>query len=154
MSRKYELMGMAAMIPGMQLAIEVMQAQLDQMRAALAQAQNDDHAPLRKVGRPRKAESVVVKDPTRGGWSADPEERKREMARRLAARQAKPKIRMKSAQKLHPRDAQHPNHEQWLRAVSKASKRSWAALSPAERQARIDATNAGRAVARANGAAA
>lgn len=86
----YEAMGRAALLPGIQYAVEQMQRMLDDMREALAGLQNG-HAPKR-VGRPRKSETDLFElrkknasaNP-RGYWAKmTPEERSAEMARRMA----------------------------------------------------------------------
>jgi len=111
-TKKYALMGMAAMLPGMELAVEVLQRQIAEMRAALNGLQEAEALPTAK----RK-----VND-NRGGWPADPQARKEEMARRLAARKANSK-----------------GHK-----LSEAAKERWAAMSTRQRKARLAAMEAGK----------
>jgi hypothetical protein len=88
----------------------------------------------RKVGRPKK-EAARVRP---SGWSADPNERKAEMRRRMAKRKAK------AATKLHPRDVDHPDHAQWLAKLRSGMKRRWRGLSPKEREAHLQRMTAAR----------
>jgi hypothetical protein len=111
----YAQMGMAALLPGMQHMLELMQAQLDDFRRQLQGLQN----PVRKRGRPRKQAA----EPSKFGWSDDPEERSREMRRRMA-----------KWGKNKPSESE----------LSKQRKRQWAALSPAKRKARLAAMQAGK----------
>jgi hypothetical protein len=62
------------------------------------------------------------RDKARYGWPDDPGERKKEMARRVAARAAKTKGEK----------------------ISTAQKTAWAAMSPRQRKARLAAMAAGR----------
>ena len=141
---KYMQMGMAALLPGLQLAIETMQKHLDEMRADLARMQNGDRP---KRGRPAKTVREVIDGRNRYGWPADPEERKAEMKRRLAAR----------GRKLQPKDPGHPDHERWRANLSKARKKAWAAMTPRQQKERLRKMAAGKLpvarLAKANGAA-
>ena len=114
-TQRYALMGMAAMLPGMEFAVEILQQQIAEMRAVLTDLQSADEPAVQS---------------RRGGWPADPEERKAEMARRVNVRAAKTK-----GQK-----------------ISEAGKATWAGLSVRQRKARLAAMAAGRK--RANGLAA
>jgi hypothetical protein len=73
------------------------------------------------------------------GWPADPEERKREMARRNKVTLAKRKAATKKMGGAAIRDK-----EAWRKSVSKAAKAAWAKLTPAERAAKIARITAGR----------
>ena len=128
----YEQMGIAALLPGMVHAVELMENQINQMRARLAALQ-EDAAPARRVGRPR---GTATNGTVRSGWPADPEERKLEMARRRAKRAAN--------LKLHPRDPRHPQHAEWVAKVSKAAKKRWNSMSPDQREARLKSMAAGQ----------
>ena len=93
----YEQMGIAAMIPGMQHMIDLMQRELDAMRAQLAQAQNGGSAldAVRKYKRGMPLwveEEFARKSKATGGWWAKltPEERSAEMKRRYASRKDRP----------------------------------------------------------------
>ena len=137
-SSKYEQMGMAALLPGMTYAIELVQKQLDEMRAQLDGIVNGDVAEPKKQGR---AKGSKMADAARSGWPDDPEERRREMKRRIAKR-------AKNA------EAAGVN----LRAkIAHGQKAAWASYTPAQRKRRIAAVMAGKMAAKAkhvNGAAA
>lgn len=138
--------GYASLLTGLQYAVDELQKHLDEIRAKLAAIQGRP-----RLGRPPKAMATAA-DPLRGaagrmGWSSDPEERKREMARRQAVAEAKrggkPGPKPGTA-KLHPRDAAHPGHAKWLKRTRAAAKRLWANMSPAERKSRTDNMTAAR----------
>jgi hypothetical protein len=122
----YAQMGLATLIPGMQRMIELMQGELDKMHAQLARLQG---ASPRKVltrgtvGRPRKVSTGAT------GWPSDPEERSREMRRRMKVRAAK--------KATHPRDPNHPGHAEWKKNVSAAAKKRWADMSFKARKERM-----------------
>jgi hypothetical protein len=73
------------------------------------------------VSRREKAQSL---NRTRYGWPADPDERKRQMARRLDV------ARANARKKSHPRDPGHPDHQAWVERMRKANRRTWKNLSP------------------------
>jgi hypothetical protein len=129
----YAVMGVAALLPGMQFMIEQMQAKLDDMRAMLAGLQTGERP---RRGRPpgsAKAEGA------RSAWAGmTAEERSIEMKRRFAVRMAK------QTGKMHPRDPNHPKHQEFAAKVRKAQKRAWANLTPAQRKARLARMLAGR----------
>jgi hypothetical protein len=128
----YAQMGVAALLPGMQHMLTLMQVQLDEMRARLGLLQNGGGAARKKRVRRlhRKAPSP---NRTRYGWPADPEDRRKEMARRREV------ARSNARKKSHPRDPGHPDHEAWVEKMRKANRRTWKNLSPADRKARIQA---------------
>lgn len=146
----YEQMGRAALVPGMQHMIELMQAQLDEFRRALGQLQE----PVRRgPGRP-KVDHVDPEVRSRGSasyWAKmTPEERSAEMRRRqqVAAglkpgRKMPPKAEAKPL-KMHPRDPRHPGHGAWLKTMRKAQKKAWDRLTPAQRTERQNRMKAGR----------
>jgi hypothetical protein len=105
----YEQMGMAALLPGMQFAIECMQRQLDEMRAQLAQMQNGRQ--------PAKKSRSMKQNPSKVGnigWPADPAARSAEMKRRMAVARAKaPKIK-------------GPGSPAFAKRASNAAKARWA----------------------------
>jgi hypothetical protein len=78
--RSYAQMGMAAMLPGMEYALELMQRQINEIRESLSHLQQLDHT----------ARNLPAKRQTKG-WSDDPEERRAEMARRMQVARAKVK---------------------------------------------------------------
>lgn len=136
----YEQMGIAAMIPGMQHMIDLMQRELDSMREQLAQAQNGGNARSflneRKRGRPPKliegsfrvdGESAAAKEFSRKSrasssfWAKmSAEERSAEMRRRGMVRKDSRKAKL-SADK----------------ASSSSRKGYWASMSPEERKAEM-----------------
>jgi len=136
----YAQMGVAALIPGMQRMIELMQHELDMMRARLTGMQE----PRKKMGRPRKVVTAVVTgEKLPSGWPADPEERKLEMARRMAARGTKRKKRTKAVvQSMVNKD--HPDHEKFRKKMKRIAKRRWANMTPRERKVKLAAMQAGR----------
>ena len=110
----WEAMGIAAMIPGLQHAAEIIQRQLDALREQLAALQNGAAPPIRR-GRPPKAKAAPAKRHGGGGWSTDPEERSREMIRRNAVIKAK---------------------EEWLQKA--VNRRKWEAATEAQRKAMVE----------------
>jgi hypothetical protein len=114
----YAEMGIAALLPGMQHMLTLMQGQLDEMRATLANLQNGG-ARKKKLGRPPGTNAKS----SASGWPADPEERSREMKRRMAVAAEK---------KAQPS------------ALSIARKKAWAGLSVRDRKRRIAAMQAGK----------
>lgn len=117
----YEQMGRACLIPGMQHMIDLMQRELDAMRAQLALAQNGGNAldAVREAKKKRKS-------PT-GGWWANktPEERSAEMARRYLKRKDRPPT---------GRPAQGGDH---YGKVSAGQKGYWAKMTAEERKAEV-----------------
>jgi len=95
------------------------------------QAQALLEAPLPRRGRPLKAGRLG------SGWSADPAERKREMARRQEVARAKRKKKPRGGAAIKDK-------ETWRENVRKAAKAAWERLSPAERKAKIARVQAGR----------
>lgn len=123
--RHYAASGMAAYLPGMVYMIEIMQRELDAMRARLVSLQE----PRRKMGRPPKA---IVGAKLASGWPADPEERSAEMKRRMQNRDSK--RRQRAAKAVKPQTTE----------LSKQRKKAWAALSPAKKKKRLAAMLAGK----------
>lgn len=142
----YAQMGMAALLPGFQYALELMQRQLDEFRATLAALQNGAAPAKRGPGRLRNAPLPVAGSgqltargtPLKKGYWAQftPEERVAEMRRRREVQMANKAV--------HPRDPRHPGHAEWLRTVGKAAKKSWAKLTPAQKRDRLAKMAAGR----------
>jgi hypothetical protein len=133
----FEAMGLAAMLPGMQHMITLMQRELDNMRAALARIQE------RQNGYEETAEETAP----RGKGSAQaaywarmtPEERSAEMTRRLMLRDKKSAAKTAGADldRLHPRDVRSPRHEAWVKKMRAANKRTWSNYTPEQRAARV-----------------
>lgn len=137
--KKYAPHGMAAMLPGIQMMAEVLPALIrefaeeweTQVKAAFGISSMDtmlnEFAQLeplkvkRPRGRPRKgstlAAATAAPEPPKliNGWPVDPEERKKEMARRRAARGPR-------AEKERRRKISESNKARWAAAqLEKAS---------------------------------
>jgi len=136
---EFAQMGIAALLPGMQYMLDLMQQALSEKRDLLTALQDGigEVSQQKRIGRPPGA-----KNKRANGWPADPEERKAEMARRQKVAAAK------RGEKLHPRDPGHPDHAKWVASIGKRTKKAWAAMSPAKRKARLVAMAAGRARAK------
>jgi hypothetical protein len=133
---KYAQMGLAALIPGMQRMIELMQHELDMMRERLTGLQE----PRKKTGRPPKA---IAGEKLASGWPADPEERKAEARRRMQNRDSKRRQRAaKAAKSMVSKDS--PDHDKFRKKMKQAAKRRWANMSFKERKAKLAAMRAGR----------
>ena len=153
----YAQMGIAALLPGMTHMVELMQGELDRMRAMLAGMQNGNGAKRPSRGTDeyraydreahRRARARKKSDP--GGLNAKDkpirdsywasmtaEERSAEMKRRQAIAAGK--------KKLHPRDVAHPEHAAWAAKLSKARKKAWARLTPEEQKAKLAHMAAGQ----------
>jgi len=133
----YAQMGLATLIPGMQRMMELMQRELDSMRAQLAALQAPKPRKVTTPGtvsRPRKVSTGAR------GWPADPLERSNEMKRRQRVAAAK--------RATHSSDPNHPNHAAWLKKVSNAAKSRWAKMSVRARKERLAAMQAGKAKSR------
>lgn len=93
---RFARMGMAAMMPGMVYMIELMQEQLDQLRAMIGMVQPEPQAPIRVTNKllERHDDGTLTykKRRAKGAGSywdkLSPEERSAEMQRRMAKRQA------------------------------------------------------------------
>ena len=107
---RYALYGRACLIPGIQRSIECLQEMLDEIRNQLAGV--EEVKPKRVYVRKKKAKKG-------GGWSEDPEERKAEMARRLAKR-APDKRQPPASTGNHPSHRDHPGHDAWVKKTLKA----------------------------------
>ena len=147
----YEAMGIAAMLPGMQHMITLMQRALDDMRATLARVQDRKANYEEEAGEATEATGNPVMSAQKKYWAAmTPKERAAEMRRRGMMGRAKKqpttgKLTKRGVPaKMHPRDPRHPGHEEYIRKLGKVSKASWANLSPADRDARVAKTLEGR----------
>lgn len=141
---QYAQMGLAALLPGMQRMVELMQQALDEQRALLLNLQHNGSA--RRTAKVTKSKIVSRAHVARSGWPADPGERSKEMKRRQAV--AREKQFAERAQHLHPRDAGHPDHAKWLAKMKRTTKRHWDSLSPAARKRKIAQLNEARMRAR------
>ena len=141
------------MIPGFQKAIDVLQAELNLIKAEMYQiqdllSQRNTPTAAMVIAESRRLESPVViagkkrgrPKKAQGYWaSMSAGERSAEMVRRRAKGQGR-----RPKERLHPRDEGHPDHEQWLANVKRASNKAWNNLSPRERKRRIKAMNEAR----------
>ena len=139
----FAALGMAALLPGMQHMVTLMQEQTDQLRAELAAAMNINEHPETPLVAPRRGRPPGVKEaePRRSGWPDDPEERKAEMARRKAVGASK--------KATHPRDPRHPGHDAWLKKLRAAQKKRWDGLTPAQQKAQLRKMTKASAASRA-----
>jgi hypothetical protein len=121
----YTQMGMAALLPGMQYALEQMHKLVEDFREQLAGLQN---------GSGKTTTNKVGKKIATGYWDKmTPEQRSAEMKRRMASRSG-----------LHPRDSKHPKHNEWLRKVRLANRRRWESMTPQQQREQMSAAGAGR----------
>lgn len=172
-NQRYYQWGMAAAIPGLQHAIDTLQAELDNIRIQLhafmgkaesARAAIDvvrvtaEAAPVvvefkhRQLKAPAKAKRA--KASMKGYWaSMTPEERSQEMQRRMKVRgkakpqvklQGEPKLTFAERLKLHPRDVRSPRHDDWVKKVAKAQRARFENMSVREKKAWQAAMQAGR----------
>jgi len=151
----YAQMGMAAMLPGMVRMVELMQTQVDELRAQLGQMQ----PPKKKMGRPSKADleqraaadaGQLARSPrangAASGWPADPEARRAEMRRRMQVAAAKNGQSLVKArfQPNHPRNVDHPDHAKWVAKMKKGRKKAWAAMTEAQQKEQVQKMVAGQ----------
>jgi hypothetical protein len=164
----YERWGMAAAIPGLQLAIDQLQAYLDRIRAAvngLAQMEIAETIPgeAKKRGpKPGSLDHATASERNKSYWAKmTPEERSKEMERRYlvsigkAPSKAEQPWRRKQAGKRGParryrqEDGAKSTKSKSLtpkarKKVGEGQRAAWANYSPAERQRRINAALEGR----------
>jgi hypothetical protein len=135
---KYEQMGLAATLPGMINAVEVLQGEIDRMRAVLGYAQERGAAPDENEGQELTGQKAY--------WAKmTPEQRKSEMARRGMMGRAKRAAKKRAAKKngaasdevdidrLHPRDPRSPRHDAYIRKLRKSQKAYWATVPAGKR---------------------
>ena len=113
----FEQMGKAALIPGMQYMLDMMQKQLDEFRAAL-----------------NGVSKIKERKPNTYWQSMTPEERSAEISRRHKVTLAK----------SHPRNPDHPDHEKWLEKMRKGGKARWAKMTPTQKKSHLKAMNDGK----------
>ena len=127
--------GASAMRPGLALAREVFNRVLDALEqhfvvALTPQATRRGRPPGGSSKYARRQELLAGAKP-RSGWSDDPEERRREMARRRAKwdKNVKtgPKVKMEKPVGNHPRDPRHPDHDKWVKKAARARRKALAA---------------------------
>jgi hypothetical protein len=124
--------GIAAMLPGFQMAIDLLEERVADLRSQLAGLQG---LGVPTVKMHRKSLPHPKKRKGSNGWSANPEERKADMQRRMAKR--KPAT--------HPRDKRHPQHDKWRETMRKAQLKRWGKMTVAEKKATQDKMQAGKA---------
>jgi hypothetical protein len=84
--KSYEKLGIAAMIPGMQHMIDLMQQELDRMREMLVDNPVED----KKIERDKKIRGAKMSNHMKKYWAKmTPEQRSKEFARRMAIRKKK-----------------------------------------------------------------
>jgi len=131
---------------GLEKMIEELQGKLAVVKGMAAPPVNGHP---RRRGRPPKTLLLAagVTAPAEGklasGWPADPEERRREMARRMA-KWHQPKTAPQREHKMHPRDRAHPDHAAWAAKMRAAQKKVWNRMTVAERKKRAADIAAGR----------
>ena len=135
-------LGMAALLPGMQHMLTLMQEELDRMRVYLAAGARIEAAPGLAIteitGRPALTYWTRSLEPPQ---PAVPKRRGRLPAQRIEA-EAPPV-------KLHPRDPRHPEHEAWLQTMKTSQQKVWERMTPAQRKKRVNKMLAARATAQA-----
>ena len=110
-------LGMAALLPGMQHMLTLMQEELDRMRVYLAAG----------------ARIEATLEPPQ---PAVPKRRGRPPAQQSEAEA--PRV------KLHPRDPRHPEHEAWLQTMKTSQQKVWERMTPAQRKKRVNKMLAAR----------
>lgn len=138
---EYAAAGMLALVPGFRYALDRMRELLEEFETQIAAMQAQ---PLMRSAARAPAPVSTGKQ----GWSNDPEERRREMMRRMAKRKRKAaKSEVKPAAKSaasHPRDPGHPKHAEWIANVSKAAKKRWEKMSVRDRKNKLALMAQGR----------
>lgn len=143
---KYEQMGIAALLPGMTFAVELIQKQLDEMRAQLTGIVFS--AEKRAVGRPKGSKNKRMAAGGQSWAGLTPEERSAEMKHRMALAK-----KNKAAQQAAPVNGKDPKYV----AAGKAAWTSRSKKAQREHIARMKAALAAKRAAQAkhvNGAAA
>jgi hypothetical protein len=143
--KDYSVFGIAALLPGMQHMVDLMQEQLDQFREQLEAAQTSK----KRIGRPPG--SVNKAQGPASFWAKmTPEQRRIEGQRRRAVAmgeapsQDHDPYRTKAKRKGHPRNPEHPGHEAWLAKLRAAQKKAWAGMSKVQQRAQKARMQAGR----------
>jgi hypothetical protein len=137
---KFAQMGMAALLPGMQHMLDLMEDHLKTFRAALAHAQSNgassngtEPEEPKKRGRPP---GLSNSDRSKSYWGKmTPEERTAEMSRRFEVHRQKAAAAAGAGNKAAAKKA---------RKVSNYQKNLWASYTPEERAERIRKAHAGR----------
>jgi len=140
-------MGLAALLPGMRYMIEYMTKAYEEQRDRLARLQGGNGLTKygKKLGRPLGTETSDKKKEGRGSsWgNMTKEQRSVEMKRRRQLGDAN-KLRKAQAAATHPRDPNHPKHQQWIDNLSKAQQASWGSLSEGQKKAKLNHMNKAR----------
>ena len=133
----YTQFGMAAIIPGWQYAIDLLQQQLDAFRADLAARQQ-------KPGSKPNTNSGALQY-----WARlTPKQRAAEMLRRGMTRtkhvSTSRKADTKAAPPTHPRDPLHPKHEEYLQKLRAGVRKRYKNMTPEQRKAQMASAIAAR----------
>lgn len=131
----YEQMGMAALLPGMQHVLAILEGHINEMRDQIAALQG--HPAKRGRGRPpmRHDDEQVAEVMKRGGnaqkkyWAKmTPEQRSAEMIRRQALWAKKIAVKEIKKKPAKPKiyDPAHPGNKAWLAKMSRLAKKRWA----------------------------
>jgi hypothetical protein len=132
---RFAIQGMTVNLWGMELMLERMQGEVSNLRTLLALHHEFE-------GEQKPALSEKRAQAGKRGWGGmTAEERSAEMRRRIEVR----KQNQAAAAGLHPRDPNHPNHEEWVAKMSKIRKQTWAKKTKAEKEAWKAAMKAGKA---------
>jgi hypothetical protein len=132
-------MGLAAMIPGLQRAIEIMQTELDDYRELLTRVQSGEAAVPKRGRQPAAAKSPGDNLTTKGEavkpgyWARmTADERKTEMRRRalkslksggdMRGLKGRKPEKKKLVQPNHPRNPGHPGHAAYIAKLTKAGR--------------------------------
>lgn len=144
-----EQAGLATKLVGLVEARELLDREIQKVRAQLDFAHNGGNARTFVEGRALTLDIGKSKEPkkndgrgkaARGYWARmTAEERAAEMQRRILVHQGKaPSSRAAGdVNSLHPRDARSPRHAAWVKKMRKANLERWASYTPEERAARV-----------------
>jgi len=130
-----------------QRRIDAFQRQIDALKALSPNAQPivvREILPVVREATERRRRRGIPN--LRTGWPDDPEERKKEMARRVAKRKPKPTPVVKVS-KLAPTDMRHPDnpgYQKWRRKIKRARRQAWAHMTAREQKKQLAAMVAGR----------
>ena len=149
-------MGRDIAVPGVELAINLLQELLADLKSKRIVSDGVVYvdAPFdpakRRIGRPPGSKNKSVGP---WGWSGmTAEERSVEMKRRQAVTEAKRAAKRGETVKvegMHPRDPNHPGHNQWIERLRASQKRAWASRGKKQQRVQLEKMRAGKASARA-----
>jgi hypothetical protein len=152
-------MGRDIAVPGVELAINLLQELLADLKSKRIVSDGAVYVdapfdPAKRIGRPPGSRNKSA-DPRGGGasWSGmTAEERSVEMKRRQAVAEAKRAAKRGETVKvkgMHPRDPNHPGHNQWIERLRASQKRAWASRGKKQQRVQLEKMRAGKASARA-----